>query len=275
MLPKTLSVSILSLVSFFPLRNCSVWEGARQASGWAATSPPLRAASSPCSGGWALSALAHQLFSRRWRLLATSTWATRNSVWDGLARLTDSDLCMASGIAPASGLIWPSWPGASRWRCGLRRTRSCLSGGSCGRRWCGGWSAAGRCWRWARPVSARGPRHPCWGPSPAEWRAGGRQPGAEALPRTRAPQAQDPAAPLGRSAEAGCTRAWGRLRLGGRVVLKTVAFSDTILFAETLALSGTTLFPETPLSSSTAIWDTEHLLGLGVSGSRLASSSSV
>ena len=31
-------------------------------------------------------------FSKRWHLLATSTGASRNSVWDGFAHLTDSDL---------------------------------------------------------------------------------------------------------------------------------------------------------------------------------------
>lgn len=95
-----------------------------------------------------------------------------------------------------------------------------------------------------------------------------------------------PRCPLGlggRSTEAGCSRAWGcagAMALpgascvwGASVFSKTVAFSDTSLFSETLALSGTTLFPEKALSSSTAIfWDTEHLLGLGVSGSRLTSS---
>ena len=90
----------------------------------------------------------------------------------------------------------------------------------------------------------------------------------------------------GHSAEAECSQSWG---LNGAMALpgagcisgtgvfsKTVAFSDTSLFSESLALSGTSLFPETALSSSTEIfWDMEHLLGLGVSGSRLASGSSV
>lgn len=63
---------------------------------------------------------------------------------------------------------------------------------------------------------------------------------------------------------------------GAGVFSKIVAFSDTSLFSEMLALSRTALFPEKALSSSTVIfWDTEHLLGLGVSGSRLASGSSV
>ena len=100
-------------------------------------------------------------------------------------------------------------------------------------------------------------------------------------PASRCPPGLD-----GRPTEAGCSRAWGRAGAtappgascvsGAGVFLKTVAFSDTSLFSKTLALSGTALFPETALSSSTAIfWDRVRLLGLGVSGSGLASGSSV
>lgn len=110
-------------------------------------------------------------------------------------------------------------------------------------------------------------------------------------PRRRLRLLLRPSAPLppgldGHSAEAECSQSWGlngAMALPGAgcisgtgVFLKTVAFSDICLFSESLALSGTSLFPETALSSSTEIfWDTEHLLGLGVSGSRLASGSSV
>ena len=123
---------------------------------------------------------------------------------------------------------------------------------------------------------------------------GGRLPARDRGPTEDSGSFSGPAPPAprcplgldGHSTEAGCSRARGRVGAmalpragcvsGAGVFSKIVAFSDTSLFSEMLALSRTALFPEKALSSSTVIfWDTEHLLGLGVSGSRLASGSSV
>ncbi|XP_070320606.1 uncharacterized protein [Odocoileus virginianus] len=221
-------------------------------------------------------------FSKRWRLLATSTGAPRNSVRDGLAHLTDSDLCMAewyrSSFGPNLTELAGSLTLALRVKAaselslrglirkevvrGLERCRALLKVGEAR---VGEGTSASASVLGVLTCRVTGGRPPARGRGPTE------DSGSFSGPAPRCPRGLD-----GRPTEAGCSRAWGRLHLEAGVFLKTVAFSDTILFSETLALSGTALFPETALSSSTAIfWDTEHLLGLGVSGSRLASGSTV
>ena len=134
---------------------------------------------------------------------------------------------------------------------------------------------AGRTGRWGAPCTCRvtGGRPPARGRGPAE--------------DSDSFSGPVPCCLLGldaHCAEAECSQSWGHTGAmalpgagcisGTGVFSKTVAFSDTDLFSESLALSGTALFPETALSSSTEIfWNMEHLLGLGVSGSRLASGS--
>ena len=180
--------------------------------------------------------------------------------------------------------LGPTWKGEDRRKAGSQR---CQEDSTCEDRRQGGRQGCqedGEASRDAGRTRRRGALRTCrvtGGRPPSRDRGPAEDSGSFSGPVPRCPPGLD-----GHSAEAECSQSWGlngAMALPGAgcisgtgVFLKTVAFSDIGLFSESLALSGTSLFPETALSSSTEIfWDTEHLLGLGVSGSRLASGSSV
>ena len=188
------------------------------------------------AGGWARSALAHQLFLEEVAFSGDITGATRNSVRGGFAHLTDSDLCMAEWHRSSFGPNLTDLAGSLTLACGLRPPLSCLSGASSGRRWWRGWSAAGPCWRWARPVSVRGPwpRPLCWGSSPAEWRAGALRGPTKGSGSFSGPAPCCPPGLDGHSSEAGRTRAWDRAGAvalpGAGCVSGAGVFSKTVAF---------------------------------------------
>ena len=84
-------------------------------------------------------------FSKRWRLLATSTGATRNSVRDGLAHLTDSDLCMAEWYRSSFGPNLTELAGSLTLALRVKAASELSLRGLIRKEVVRGWSAAGRC----------------------------------------------------------------------------------------------------------------------------------